>query len=185
MRFALKTPPPRNTPSTDKGSPAQISPAQMRDLVCHWYEDVLSGTIADPSHSHPGGWDETDFDLTRLFSQDYVNHVVPAPAGGWKRGIAAAVQIIQMYRLSYPDLTIAIDEQMIAEDRVITRYTAQGTHTARPFLHMPATSKRYKVTGIAIDRIANGKIAESWGQWDMCALLTQMGMLPSGVQAID
>jgi predicted ester cyclase len=49
---------------------------------------------------------------------------------------------------------------------------------------MRATSRHYRVTGIAIERIANGKIAESWGQWDMCALLTQMGLLPSGMQAL-
>lgn len=163
----------------------KISPGQMRDLVRHWYEDVLSGTIADPSHSHPGGWDESDIDLSRLFAPDYWNHVVPAPPGGWKRGIAAAVQIMQIYRLSYPDLTIEIQDQMVADDKVITRYTAEGTHTARPFLHIPATAKHYKVSGIAIDRIANGKFVESWGQWDMCSLLSQMGLLPSEVQALD
>lgn len=186
MKIALKARPTRTSQTNnDDKPPVGMSPSQMRDLVRHWYEDVLSGTIADPTHSRSGGWDDSDFDMNRLFTPDYVNHVVPAPAGGWKRGIAAAVQIIQMYRLSYPDLTIAIDEQMVAENKVITRYTAEGTHTARPFLHMRATSKHYKVTGIAIDRIEDGKIAESWGQWDMCALLTQMGLLPADVQAID
>lgn len=185
MKIAKKPPFLNSRPSSERPS-SGMTPEQMRDLVHHWYEDVLSGTIADPSHFRAGGWDEAaDFDLTRLFSPDYVNHVVPAPAGGWKRGIAAAVQIIQLYRLSYPDLTIAIDEQLVAEDKVITRYTAEGTHTARPFLHMPATSKRYRISGIAIERIENGKIAESWGQWDMCGLLTQMGLLPADVQSID
>ncbi len=103
-----------------------------------------------------------------------------------KRGIGAALQLIQIYRLSYPDLTIEIEEQMVAEDKVITRYTAEGTHTARPFLHMPATERHYKkISGIAIERIANGKFAESWGQWDMCSLMSQMGLLPAGLQALD
>lgn len=185
MKLAKKQAFLNSRPTAAERSPAGMTPEQMRDLVHHWYEDVLSGTVADPSHFRAGGWDEADFDLTRLFSPSYVNHVAPAPAGGWKRGIAAAVQIIQLYRLSYPDLTIAIDEQMVSGDKVITRYTAEGTHTARPFLQMPATSKRYRISGIAIERIENGKIAESWGQWDMCSLLTQMGLLPANVQAID
>jgi predicted ester cyclase len=161
------------------------TPGQMRELVRHWYEDVLSGTVAAPGNAHAGGWDDAVLDLGSLFTEDYVNRVVPAPPGGWKRGVAAAVQIIQMYRLSYPDLTIKVDEQMVAEDKVITRYTATGTHTASPFFHMPATSKRYKVTGIGIDRVANGKFAESWGQWDMCSLLQQMGILPAGLRDLE
>jgi predicted ester cyclase len=157
----------------------------MLDLVRHWYENVLSGTIADPSQKRAGIWDESNFDLTRLFTDDYVNHTVPGPAGGWKPGVAAALQVMQIYRLSCPDLTITVDEQMVSGDKVITRYTATGTHTARPFLHVPATFKRYKLTGIAINRIANGKFAESWGQWDFCSLLAQMGLLPAGLPSLD
>jgi predicted ester cyclase len=96
-----------------------------------------------------------------------------------------AFQVIKIYRLSYPDLTIKIQEQLVAEDKVITRYVAEGTHTARPFLHLPPTAKRYKVTGIAIERIENGKMAESWGQWDMYSLLSQMGLIPSGLETLD
>ena len=184
MQIATKAPL-RNIQSADPAISDRMSPSQMRGLVRHWYEDVLSGTIANPGRLNSSGWDEGDSDLSRLFTPDYVNHVVPAPAGGWKQGIGGAVQIIQIYRLSYPDLMISIDEQMVAGDKVITRYKAEGTHTARPFLHVPATARHYKVSGIAIDRLENGKIAESWGQWDMCSLLIQMGMLSADLQAFD
>jgi len=162
------------------GTSAQMSPGQMRDLVRHWYEDVLSGTIAESGHT--GGWDETDIDLAHLFAPDFEIHVVPPPPGGWKRGVQAALQIIQIYRLACPDLAIKIEEVMVADDKVITRYTAEGTHTASPFLNMPATARHYKVSGIAIERIANGKIAESWGLWDIYSLMLQMGHLPPGLQ---
>ena len=174
-----------NSRAAGETSSARMTPGQMREIVSHWYEDVLSGTVPKPGHSRSGVWDESDDDLARLFSADYVNHVVPAPAGGWKRGAAAAVQIIRMYRLSYPDLTISIDEQLVSGDRVITRYTAEGTHTARAFLNVAATSKHYRISGIAIDRIENGRIAESWGLWDMCSLLMQMGLIPFNAQSID
>jgi predicted ester cyclase len=37
------------------------------------------------------------------------------------------------------------------------------------------TGKRATWTGIAIDRIAGGKIAESWVNWDMLGMLQQLG----------
>lgn len=170
-----------NTPaaSPDPG----LAPAKMRDLVRHWYEDLLSGTVANPTR--PSTWDQSDLDLSHFFTPDYENHVVPAPPGGWRRGPAAARQMIQAYRLSYPDLTMHIVEQMVSGDRVVTRYTVEGTHTARPFLHAPPTARHYEITGIAIDRISGGKIAESWGLWDMCSLMIQMGLLPQDLQTLD
>ncbi|HWB59342.1 MAG TPA: ester cyclase [Chthoniobacteraceae bacterium] len=185
MGSAFKEQPIRNTKPGGEDARSGLSPSRMCDLVRRWFEDVLSGTVADPSHAKPGIWDAADVELGQLFTRDFVNHIVPCPPGGWKRGVAGAVQIIQSYRVSCPDLTIEIEEQMVSGDKVITRYMAEGTHTAGKFLHMPANSHHYKVSGIAIDRIENGKIAESWGQWDTCSLLIQMGVLPADLQALD
>jgi predicted ester cyclase len=186
MNSTMNTQSSRNS-QPGKGPSAAMSPVQMREIVRHWYEDVLSGTIAESpnSRSYASEWEGTDMDLGRLFTPDYVNHVKPSPPGGWKPGVMGAFQVIKIYRLSYPDLTIKIQEQLVAEDKVITRYVAEGTHTARPFLHLPPTAKHYKVTGIAIERIENGKMAESWGQWDMYSLLSQMGLIPSGLETLD
>jgi predicted ester cyclase len=40
------------------------------------------------------------------------------------------------------------------------------------------TNKALRWTGITIDRIANGKIAESWANWDMLGMLQQLGAIP-------
>jgi predicted ester cyclase len=42
---------------------------------------------------------------------------------------------------------------------------------------MYPTGKSVVVTGIAIDRIAGGKIVESWGNFDQLGLLQQIGLL--------
>lgn len=165
-------------------SPTDLKPDAMCELVRRWYEEVLSGPVTESSarrHSHSSGSEDAEIDLSKLFAQDYQNRVVPEPEGGWPRGIGTAAMIVQVYRVSTPDLRITVDEQMVSGDRVITRYTAQGTHTAAAFLGIPAAARPYKITGIAIDRIAAGRIAESWGMWDSRLLLVQMGVLPDKI----
>jgi hypothetical protein len=41
------------------------------------------------------------------------------------------------------------------------------------------TGKQVKVTGIFIDRIVDGKIVESWGEYDALGMLQQLGALPA------
>ena len=44
---------------------------------------------------------------------------------------------------------------------------------------MPATGKQATVTGITIDRIVDGRIAESWTNWDTLGMLQQLGVVPA------
>ncbi len=87
MKIVIPTSPSRSN-EPGKASSSQISPAKMRDLIRHWYEDVLSGTIAKSGHSRAGAWDDADINLGKLFAPDFLNHVMPAPPGGWKRGVS-------------------------------------------------------------------------------------------------
>jgi predicted ester cyclase len=43
---------------------------------------------------------------------------------------------------------------------------------------MPSTNKKATITGIEIYRIANGKIAERWGNFDQLGMLQQLGVVP-------
>ena len=43
---------------------------------------------------------------------------------------------------------------------------------------IPPTGKSVEISGIAIDRFSDGKIAESWGNWDTMGLLQQLGAVP-------
>lgn len=148
-----------------------------KELVRSWYEDVLSGGMKSSRYlKAPRGMVDTD--LSKMFAPDYVNHVSPAPPGGWKRGVDAARQIIMIYRLSSPDLMINILNQVEEGDLIVTHYIVTGTHTAKSFFGVPATGMKYEVAGFGLERVANGQIAESWGMWDTYALMDQMGILP-------
>jgi predicted ester cyclase len=67
---------------------------------------------------------------------------------------------------------------MIAEDDVVaSRVTWTGTHTGQ-FVYLPPTGKRIKVEGITMERVANDKLVEHWGEWNQAELMLQLGILP-------
>ena len=53
-------------------------------------------------------------------------------------------------------------------------YTITGTHKGE-FQGIAATGRTIKITGIAIHRIADGKIVEIWANWDALSLMQQLG----------
>jgi predicted ester cyclase len=46
-------------------------------------------------------------------------------------------------------------------------------------LGVPATGKRFRISGIGIYRIAEGKVAENWEQTDLLGLMQQLGVVPA------
>jgi predicted ester cyclase len=47
------------------------------------------------------------------------------------------------------------------------------------FLGIAPTGRTVEVTGMSLQRIANGKIAEAWDNWDQLGLLVQIGGVPA------
>jgi predicted ester cyclase len=69
-------------------------------------------------------------------------------------------------------------EDIVAEgDKVACIWTATATHKGE-FMDMPATDKRVTMKGIHIDRIADGKIVQTWGLSDALGLMQQLGIGP-------
>lgn len=79
---------------------------------------------------------------------------------------------------AFSDRQVKIADQVVAEDKVVTRWQATGVH-AGEFNGIPATGRRVSLTGISIDRIAGGRIVESWEVTDDAGLLRQLGVDPT------
>jgi steroid delta-isomerase-like uncharacterized protein len=73
---------------------------------------------------------------------------------------------------------MAIEDQVAEGDKVVTRWTATGTHKGE-LMGIPPSGKKVRVTGIAIDRLEDGKIVESWSSFDQLGMLQQIGAIPS------
>ncbi len=64
----------------------------------------------------------------------------------------------------------------------MTRWTASGTHQGE-LMGIAPTGNRAAVTGITISRIADGKIAEDWVNWDTLGMMQQLGVISPPGQA--
>ena len=87
-----------------------------------------------------------------------------------------------MYRTAFPDMRITIEDQVAEGDKVVTRWTASGTHQG-DLMGIDPTGRRATVTGITIDRISGGKVEETWTNFDAMGMMQQLGVIPSPEQA--
>ena len=115
--------------------------------------------------------------LDEIIASDHVNSG-PGTLPGLPTGPEGTKQLVTVYRNAFPDLRFTIDEQIAEGDKVVTRWTADGTHQGE-LLGIPATRKTSTVTGITVDRILNGKIAETWGIFDQFGMMQQLGVIPT------
>ena len=80
--------------------------------------------------------------------------------------------------VAFPDRRFTIDEQIVDGDAVWTRYTVRGTHLGEWDGHAP-TGKEFAVTGVLIQRIEGGKVADDFDLYEHAGLLEQLGLTAS------
>jgi steroid delta-isomerase-like uncharacterized protein len=120
--------------------------------------------------------------LDEITASDHVT-TGPGTLPGLPTGPEGQKQLVTFYRNAFPDVHFTVDEQIAEGDKVVTRWTGRGTHKGELF-GIPATGKSSTVTGIAVDRIVNGKIAESWGIFDQFGMMQQLGVIPTPEVAV-
>jgi predicted SnoaL-like aldol condensation-catalyzing enzyme len=104
-----------------------------------------------------------------LTSPTYIDHNLP-PGVTPQQGIGAL-------HAGFPDTRFTVEDIIAEGDKVVVRYTITGTHTGN-FIGFPETGKPIIMTGISIYRIINGKLVESWVQYDQLGLMQQIGVVP-------
>jgi steroid delta-isomerase-like uncharacterized protein len=93
------------------------------------------------------------------------------------KGIIAFKEILTRFRATFGDGDMQITDVIAEGDRVVLRWRFSATHQGE-FLGIPPSGKRLTWTGITVNRIVNGKIAEEEGEEDMAGLFRQLGILP-------
>jgi len=110
-----------------------------------------------------------------LVAMDFVE-LDPLP--GQRQGREGLKEVIGQMRSAFPDIHWVLDEMVAEDDKVFSRFTWSGTHRGA-FLGIPATGRSIRVTGMVLDRIAEGKMAESRILMDRLSLMQQMGVIPT------
>jgi steroid delta-isomerase-like uncharacterized protein len=121
-------------------------------------------------------WNKGQLDLIpEIVAANLINH---DPANPDVQGPEGFRQLVTMYRTAFPDTQFTLEEQIAEGDKVVTRWTTRGTHQAE-LMGIAPTNKLVTVTGMTIDRLEGGKIAESWANWDTMGLMQQLGVAPA------
>jgi steroid delta-isomerase-like uncharacterized protein len=114
-----------------------------------------------------------------LCSLDFAIHMGGQPP---VVGLAAFKQLAAAYFAAFPDLHETTEDVLAEGDRVARRVRWTGTHQGE-LMGIPPTGKQVSVSGMRLFRIADGKIAEEWGEDDMLGLMQQLGLIPAPGQA--
>lgn len=135
---------------------AHRSPAALnKALVRGYLEDVLTrGDLAAAARYFP--------------ADGYV-------LNGTRLGPAQLVSMRERMTAAFPDFRIVIEEQIAEHDRVVTRVTFRGTHLG-VYRGIAPTGRQVSYQGIAVDRIAGGKVVQGWHESDGLGLLRQLGV---------
>jgi steroid delta-isomerase-like uncharacterized protein len=106
-----------------------------------------------------------------MLAPDYVGHIATLPDA--VRGVETFKQLIAMYHFAFPDTRFEIQDQIAEGNKVASRWIAYGTHRGE-FMGIAPSGQAMHVTGMSFHRIENGRIQESWDDWDALSMLQNM-----------
>ena len=135
---------------------------ENKALLRRWFDEVWNKGRADAIEEM---FDE--FGIAHGLSDDPLNPI---------RGPQNFRPFHTTFREAFPNMVIVIEDMIAEGDKVAARCSVRGRHEG-DFLEKAATQSPVEFTGIAIVRIANGKIVEAWNNFDFMTLHRQVGLL--------
>ena len=76
-------------------------------------------------------------------------------------------------RNAFPDLNFTIQEMVAEDDRVAASWIMSGTHMG-DLPQLPATGRKFSITGITIYYFEDGKVSGHWQAFDQLGFLSQI-----------
>ena len=112
--------------------------------------------------------------IDSLFADDYVYH---GAAGQDVRGREGLKQFLSVYFNAFPDLHAEVEDVFGEGDKILSRAMCQGTHKGS-LMGMPPTGKQVAIRVICADRLAGGRVTESFELPDLFGMMQQLGAMP-------
>jgi len=105
--------------------------------------------------------------MRQLLAPDFVVHGMPPGYAGDTDGFIA---LAAAFKSAMSDCHNTVEDLIAAEDdKVVARFTTRFVH-ASEILGVRPSGRRITTTGIEVYRLADGKIAELWGEYNMAEL---------------
>ncbi len=118
-----------------------------------------------------------------VLTDNYVRHCQAMPPDLQEIHGSEQLKIfVKDFLIAVPDITETIDLMFADSDKVAYITTMKGTQTGT-MDGLPPSGKEFTCVNIIIQRLEDGKIAETWISWDNVAILTQLGFFPPDQQS--
>ena len=105
-----------------------------------------------PRHRFFDVWNSGDLDsLDEIIAEDYVDHDAYNPHA--YEGLEGTKKTIAMYRAGFSDLEMTLDDEVAADDVVVARWHAEGTHDGEVMGQAPTGNTRAPTHGITLDPV--------------------------------
>jgi predicted ester cyclase len=156
-----------------------MSDEENKALVRRYFEEVLSKRNTSL--------------IDEIFAPNYAYHYAGAPAD-LPGGLDGFKVLVRDYLSGFSNLRFSVDDQRVEGDKVVTQLTAHasniGAIRSAPELSQTPTAPTEvpDATPVAVDptsfkgrstdRIANGKIVESWVEFDVPGAEKKLGFTP-------
>jgi steroid delta-isomerase-like uncharacterized protein len=121
-------------------------------------------------------WNKGNLSLVdELLTPNYQHHDLSTPEFG--RGPESERKRATLYRNAFPDLRLTIEDIIAEGETVMARWSCRATHKG-DLRGIAPTGKQINLSGITVARLANGKLAEGYVNWDALGLMQQLGVVP-------
>jgi steroid delta-isomerase-like uncharacterized protein len=140
----------------------QTQTEQNKSLVRRYYEEVANATTADIASAV----------ADRLLSNDFTFY--PPNAAEGEQGLDNHKEFLHWHHGVAPDQHWTPEDMIAEADKVAVRFTTHGTQQGE-FMGVAPSGKPFTLRGMDLFRIVGGKIAELRRNFDVMAMMEQIG----------
>ena len=109
--------------------------------------------------------------LNRIVALDYIQHNPLVNEG--RQGL---IDFLPVIFNAFPDAKFTLHDVFATKDRVVTRWTWEGTLTGSPFLGIEPKGQKIEFDVIDVWTVKDGQLYEHWDQFDWPRALIQLGV---------
>ena len=131
-------------------------------VIRRWFEEVWNGGRAEA--------------ISEMFADDGVAHGLSDDPQSPLRGPGGFLPFHSQFREAFPNIEVVVEDQIAEGDLVATRCSVRGKHSGDS-LGFKATHSDVEFTGMTITRMRDGKIVESWNNFDFMKMYRQLGAI--------
>ena len=131
-------------------------------LVRRWFDEVWNKGRSEA--------------IDEMFALDGIAHGLSDDPSQPLRGPEGFKVFHAMFRQAFPDIIVTVEDTVSEGDKIACRCVVRGKHTGDS-LGFAATHSPMEITGMAMVRVKDGKIAEAWNNFDFMKMYKQLGAI--------